>query len=60
MAKVTATMQALGNEPQTCLRPFNRGEEMTAVEYDDGEPAGWHTAECIEYWKHNGRPKCGE
>lgn len=60
MAEIKVKMQALGNEPQTCTRKFTRGESMTAIEYDNGEHAGWHTEDCVEFWKQNGRPKCGE
>ena len=60
MAIVKMTIQAIGNEPKTCNRAFERGEIITAVEYDDGEPAGWHTQECIEYWKKNGVAFCIE
>ena len=53
-------MQALGNEPQTCDRLFVRGETMNAVEYENGDPGGWHTDECVEFWKRTGSPKCME
>jgi hypothetical protein len=58
MATVKQRMQALGSEPQTCTRKFKRAEIMIAVEYDDGNPAGWHTQECIDYWCRNGEPMC--
>ena len=60
MAEVKAKMVAIGNEPQTCLRTFKRGETMYAVLYFDGEPAGWHLKKCIEFWKRNGIAKCVE
>ena len=60
MATIKAKMQALGNEPQTCTRRFERGETITAVGYDDGDPAGWHTQECIDHWRHNGVAMCGK
>lgn len=60
MAVIQAKMSAVGNEPQTCTRLFVRGETMTSVEYDDGEPAGWHTQECIEHWRKTGFPLCGK
>ncbi len=60
MAQIKTQMQAIGNEPQTCYRPFERGEVMTAIEYDNGEPAGWHTNECVEHWKETGKPECIE
>lgn len=58
MARIEITMSALGNEPQTCHRPFVRGETISAVVYDNGEPAGWHTADCVDYWKKTGEPLC--
>ena len=60
MAEIKMTMQALGTEPQTCHRAFTRGEIMTAVEYADGEPAGWHTQGCIDHWKKHGTALCVE
>ena len=58
MATVKAQMQSFGNEPQTCSRPFVRGETMIAVEYDDGQPAGWHTQGCVDHWTENGVALC--
>lgn len=58
MARIDVTMQSLGNDPKTCHRKFTRGETMYAVLYDNGEPAGWHTTECIEHWKKTGEPYC--
>ena len=60
MAAVKAKMQSLGNEPQTCTRKFVRGETMTAVEFDNGDPAGWHTADCVKHWEQNGVALCGK
>lgn len=60
MAQVKTQMAAIGNEPQTCLRPFERGETMYAVEYTNGEPAGWHNKECISYWGAKGVAKCAD
>lgn len=55
MAKVRLQMQALANpicrEICTgCDKEFDRGEMMSAVEYDDGEPAGWFCDACIRNW----------
>lgn len=58
MAEIKMTMSAIGNEPQMCHRKFSRGETMTAVEFDNGEPGGWHTQECIDYWKKQGCALC--
>ncbi len=60
MAVIKTQMAAIGNEPQTCLQPFKRGEVMYAVEYSNGDKAGWHTKECIEHWKETSGPKCIE
>lgn len=58
MAMIKTQMQAIGNEPQTCLRKFERGESMFAVVYKNGEPAGWHTKECIDCWRKTQTPLC--
>jgi len=58
MAQVKAKMTAIGNEPQTCSRPFKRGEIMCAVEYANGDPASWHTEECVRHWGTTGEPLC--
>ena len=60
MAEIKAIMTALGNEPQICYRPFERGEVMSAVVYTNGDEAGWHTKECIQHWLKTGEPKCME
>ena len=60
MAEIKTTMIALGNEPQTCTKSFKRGEAMHAVEYANGDKAGWHNQGCIEFWKRFGKPKCLE
>ena len=60
MAEIKLRMPALGNEPQSCFRPFKRGEDMIAVEYENGEAGGWHTEECIAHWIKTGEPKCME
>jgi len=58
MAEVKLTMAAIGTEPQTCTRPFRRGEIMSAVEYTNGDPGGWHTKECVHHWVKTGEPLC--
>lgn len=58
MAEVKMTMAAIGNEPKTCLGKFKRGETMYAVEYANGDKAGWHNKECLDYWHKCGKPKC--
>ena len=55
MASVKLTMQATGiataKESCTgCDRSFRRGETMSAVEYDNGDPAGWFCKSCIQNW----------
>lgn len=57
MAHIVLTMQALGVEHCTpCGRAFGRAETMSAIEYEDGEPAGWCCTDCITYWKEHGEP----
>ncbi len=58
MASVILTIQVIGNEPTICNRPFVRGETISAVEYANGDPAGWHTQECIDYWVATGMALC--
>lgn len=58
-AYVALTMNASGvfgfeEECTGCFRKFRRGEQMTAVEYDDGSQAGWHCADCLALWKAKG------
>lgn len=60
MAQVKEQMTAIGNEPKVCLKAFERGETMYAVEYDNGEVGGWHSKECIDYWLNCGRAKCAK
>jgi len=60
MATIAVKMTSLGKEPQTCTKPFVRGEIMYAVEYDNSESAGWHNQGCIDSWKKTGQPKCME
>ena len=55
MARIVTTMQATGivsagEQCNGCGRLFIRGETMTAVEYDDGESAGWFCRRCIDNW----------
>lgn len=57
MAQITLTMQAHGVSAEKCdgcTRQFNRGETMSAVAYDDGDPAGWHCADCLAVYKNIG------
>ena len=58
MAMIKTQMQAVGNEPQTCIRKFERGESMFAVVYKNGDPADWHTKDCIDHWRATGSPLC--
>ena len=60
MAKIALEMTALGSEPLLCIRKFERGEVISAVEYHDGSPAGWHCQECINHWKVAGIALCAE
>jgi len=52
VAKIEAKMQSLGVEEASCCgKTFDRGEEMSAVVSDNGEPLGWYCDQCIENWK---------
>ena len=53
MAQIKCRMTSVGVVGEFCKgcqRAFNRGETMTAVEYDDGDPAGWFCQKCIDNW----------
>lgn len=55
MAQIKCKMNALAlcispEKCNGCRKQFARGETMSAVEYDDGEPAGWFCDECIKNW----------
>lgn len=57
MASVKLTMVAHGVAAEKCNgceRQFGRGEQMSAVEYSDGEPAGWFCAGCLAEWSAKG------
>lgn len=57
MAHVRLTMTAHGVEGacESCGRPFGRGETMLGIEYEDGEPAGWHCRSCWDECRRTGR-----
>ena len=58
MAHIALQMTAIADERCTgCGRPFERGETMHAIEYEDGEKAGWYCQTCVDYWRANGRPR---
>jgi hypothetical protein len=40
-----------------CGAPFRSGQIMNAMEYENGDTAGWQCEACVEYWKANGRPR---
>lgn len=52
MAEVTLQMDSLeqGESCSGCDRDFKRGETMSAVEYANGEKAGWFCTPCIQNW----------
>lgn len=56
MARVKMKMTAHGVEPPCtgCEKPFDRGSQMTAIEFDDGEPAGWYCEACMDRYKKVG------
>lgn len=48
----------IGNGPVEtcagCFKPFRRAERMNAMEYDNGDSAGWHCDDCVQLWKSQG------
>ena len=56
MAEIKAQMTAVGGYEccAGCCRQFARGEQMSADEYTDGEPAGWFCGKCIAQWCETG------
>lgn len=58
MAHIALQMNALAvSEDEKCAgcnRPFRRAERMNAMEYSDGDHAGWHCDECVELWTTSG------
>lgn len=57
MAHIKVKMPALGHTKERCTgcgRNFERGEQMSAVEYENGEPMGWFCDDCIADWKAKG------
>lgn len=48
------TAHGVGEKCAGCFRDFVRGEQMNAVEYADGEPAGWHCGDCVATWNDRG------
>ncbi len=61
MAHIALQMTATGgiaDEHCTgCQKAIARGETMNGMEYENGEPAGWHCDGCVEYWRQNGKPR---
>lgn len=58
MAHIAVQMTAQGSEPPCsgCEKPWPRGSRMNAMEYGDGEKAGWHCDACVEVWRSTGAP----
>ena len=53
MAHLAMTMTAHGVSAEKCagcFRPFERAEVMYAMQYEDGEYAGWHCDGCRQLW----------
>ncbi len=54
MARVTIKMVAHGiskEQCEGCGTRFQRGEQMSGVEYEGGDPAGWFCAACLTEWR---------
>lgn len=52
MAKIEIRMQAIGVEFSGCCgKQFERGETMSAIVSNNGEPLGWYCDSCIKKWK---------
>ena len=63
MARPAAYMTSLGTEHERCDGCGNaipRGVQMTAIELDNGDPAGWFCPACIDEWKRTGKPPKGD
>lgn len=60
MAHIVLEMTAMGGIADercyACTVPFHRGETMHAVEYENGDRAGWICDACIISWKKNDSP----
>lgn len=57
MARIAMKLTAHGTEPPCdgCGRSHVRGDQMTAYEYDNGDPAGWHCPSCTRFYERVGR-----
>lgn len=58
MAEVKMRMTAHGIAVEKCAgcdSQFKRGEQMTGVEFGDGDPAGWFCAPCLKRWTETGK-----
>jgi hypothetical protein len=55
MAHIEMTMQAVGvldaEKCAGCEKAFARGETMSAVVAESGEPLGWYCSPCIAEWR---------
>jgi len=54
MARIEVKMSYWGNENYYCTgcdKQFGCGEQMNAVVWDNGDPAGWFCDCCINNWE---------
>jgi len=57
MAHVALQMtSSIGEHCDGCGKPFARGQMMNAIEYENGNKAGWFCQACVDFWKANGKP----
>ncbi|MCE5324945.1 MAG: hypothetical protein LLG01_00875 [Planctomycetaceae bacterium] len=55
--EMTATGGIADEHCDGCGKAFARGETMHGIEYDNGDPGGWHCDECVQYWREHGEPR---
>ena len=54
MAHMALQMNAIGAIAEErcdgCGKAFARGEQMSAIEYENGDKAGWFCRSCVDCW----------
>jgi len=54
MARIEVKMSYWGNENYYCTgcdKQFGCGDQMNAVVWDNGDPAGWFCDYCVNHWE---------
>lgn len=51
---VTSGGELGGLQCAGCFRQFVSTEQMNAMQYNSGKPAGWHCDDCVAIWKEKG------